>query len=57
MPSRQYTNKQGQYLNGRPPAETDMQKYFKTTPPSVHGMVMQLEEKGFIEKKPNTPGA
>jgi DNA-binding MarR family transcriptional regulator len=30
-----------------------MQRYFKTTPPAVHGMVMQLENKGFIEKKPN----
>jgi DNA-binding MarR family transcriptional regulator len=60
----QYTHKQGQYLafiyyytklNGYPPAEADMQKYFKTTPPAVHGMVVQLEKKGFIEKKPNEP--
>jgi len=60
----QYTRKQGQYLafiyyytklNGYPPAETDMQRYFKTTPPAVHGMVVQLEKKGFIEKKPNEP--
>jgi len=56
-----YTYKQGQYLsfiyyytklNGCPPAEADMQKYFKTTLPAVHGMVVQLEKKGFIEKKP-----
>jgi DNA-binding MarR family transcriptional regulator len=60
----QYTPKQGQYLafiyyytklNGRPPAEADMQRYFKTTPPSVHNMVVQLEQKGFIEKKPHEP--
>jgi DNA-binding MarR family transcriptional regulator len=60
----QYTPKQGQYLafiyyytklNGRPPAEADMQRYFKTTPPSVHNMVVQLEQKGLIEKKPNKP--
>lgn len=59
-----YTHKQGQYLafiyyytklNGYPPAEADMQRYFKTTPPSVHGMVVQLERKGLIEKKPNEP--
>jgi len=59
-----YTYKQGQYLsfiyyytklNGCPPAEADMQKYFKTTPPAVHGMVVQLEKKGFIEKKPHAP--
>ena len=61
---KQYTRKQGQYLafishytklNGCPPAEADMQKYFKTTPPTVHGMVVQLEKKGFIEKKANQP--
>jgi len=59
-----YTHKQGQYLafiyyytklNGRPPAEADMQRYFKTTPPTVHNMVVQIEKKGFIEKKPNEP--
>ena len=59
-----YTSKQGQYLafiyystklNGYPPAEADMQRYFKTTPPTVHSMVVQLEKKGFIEKKPNAP--
>lgn len=54
-----YTPKQGQYLafiyyytklNGRPPAEQDMQKYFRTTPPSVHNMILTLEKKGFIER-------
>lgn len=61
---RTYTHKQGQYLafiyhytklNGRPPAEADMLSYFRTTPPSVHNMVVQLEKKGFIAKKPNEP--
>lgn len=56
-----FTRKQGQYLafiyyytkiNGCPPAEADIQRYFKTSPPSVHNMIMQLEKKGFIEKKP-----
>jgi repressor LexA len=59
-----YTHKQGQYLafiyyytklNGRPPAERDMQRYFKITPPTVHNMVVQIEKKGFIEKKSNEP--
>jgi Mn-dependent DtxR family transcriptional regulator len=42
-----FTAKQGQYLayihlytrlHRRPPAETDMQEYFRVTPPSVHQM-------------------
>ena len=56
-----YTDKQGQYLafiyyytklNGRPPAETDMQRHFRVTPPSVHQMVVTLEANGFIERIP-----
>jgi Mn-dependent DtxR family transcriptional regulator len=59
-----FTRKQGQYLafiyyytklNGRPPAEADIQRHFKTSPPSVHNMIVQLEKKGFIEKKPYHP--
>jgi len=60
----QYTHKQGQYLsfiyyyiklNGYPPAEADMQRYFKTTSPTVHRMVVQLEQNGFIKRKPKQP--
>lgn len=56
-----YTKKQGQYLafiynytkiNGRPPAEADMQRYFRVTPPTVHQMVLKLEERGFISREP-----
>ncbi|TVP69861.1 MAG: MarR family transcriptional regulator [Leptolyngbya sp. LCM1.Bin17] len=56
-----YTPKQGQYLafiyyytklNRRPPAERDMQAYFRTTPPTVHQMVLTLEEKGLISRQP-----
>ena len=56
-----YTPHQGQYLafiyyytklNGRPPAERDMQCYFRVTPPSVHQMVLTLEKKGFISRIP-----
>lgn len=59
--TKQYTPKQGQYLafifyytklNGYPPAEADIQRYFKTTPPTVHNMILQLEKKGFIERIP-----
>ena|SRR5437867_2610479 len=54
-----FTDKQGQYLsfiyyytkvNGRAPAEADMERYFAVTPPSVHQMVLTLESKGLIER-------
>ena len=54
-----YTRKQGQFLafiynytkiNGVPPAEADMHRYFKTTPPTVHQMVLTLEKRGFIQR-------
>ncbi len=56
-----YTPKQGQYLafiyyytklHRVPPAETDMQRYFQTTPPSVHEMVKTLDSRGFITREP-----
>jgi len=62
--NKQYTQKQGQYLafiyyytkiHAIPPSEADMLKYFKTSPPSVHSMVVKLEKCGLIERKPNTP--
>lgn len=58
------TDKQGQYLafihyytklNGRPPAEADMQRYFKVTPPAVHQMVLSLEKRKFISRVPGQP--
>ena len=61
MPTKPFTNKQGQYLafiyyyskvSGRPPAEADMQKFFGVSPPSVHQMVLTLEANGFIERTP-----
>ena len=54
-----YTQKQGQYLafiynytkiNGIAPAEADLQRYFKTTPPTVHQMVLTLQRHGFIQR-------
>lgn len=59
--SPQFTDKQGQYLafihyytliNRRPPAEADMQAFFRVTPPSVHRMVVELEHRGFIRRLP-----
>jgi Mn-dependent DtxR family transcriptional regulator len=38
--------------NRRPPAEIDMQRYFKVSPPSVHQMVLTLEREGFISRQP-----
>jgi DNA-binding MarR family transcriptional regulator len=58
-----FTAKQGQYLAfihayvcifGRAPAEADMQRHFRVTPPSVHQMVLTLERAGLIRR---TPGA
>ncbi len=59
-----FTDLQGQYLafiyaytkiHRRPPAEADMQRYFEVTPPSVHRMVLELERKGLISRKPGQP--
>src|SRR5882762_6785473 len=56
-----FTEKQGQYLafiyyyaliNRRPPAEADMQAFFGVTPPSVHRMVVELEQLGLIRRTP-----
>ena len=62
-PAKTFTPKQGQYLafihlytrlHRRPPAETDMQEYFRVSPPSVHQMVLTLEQAGFIRRQPRT---
>ena len=63
MPSAgaSFTERQGQYLavihahtrvHGRPPAEADMRRHFRVSPPSVHQMVLTLELNGFIERIP-----
>src|SRR6185312_15751594 len=58
---KNFSDKQGQYLafiyyyrkvNGRSPAELDMEHYFRVSAPSVHGMVLRLEASGFIERTP-----
>jgi len=61
MTHPQFTEKQGQYLsfiyfytkvNGQPPAEADMQRYFAVSPPSVHQIVLSLEKRGLIARVP-----
>jgi len=56
-----YTDQQGQFLayiyqysilNGRPPAEADLQHFFRITPPSVHSMVLTLQRLGLIRRAP-----
>ncbi len=60
-PSPDFTTRQGQYLafiaaytglNRCPPAEADIQKYFRVSPPSVHQMILTLEKRGLISRKP-----
>ena len=60
-PVSRFTDKQGQYLafidaytrvHGRPPAEADLQRHFRVSPPSVHQMVLTLERAGLIRRQP-----
>ncbi|MBI2720525.1 MAG: SOS response transcriptional repressor [Rhizobiales bacterium] len=59
-----FTVKQGRYLAfiyvysrmfRQAPAEADMQRHFRVTPPSVHQMVLTLERTGLIRRQPGTP--
>ena len=56
-----HTVKQGQYLafiyyytkiNAHAPAESDIQRYFGVSPPTVHQMIVTLERLGFITRVP-----
>ncbi|MGO9260412.1 MAG: LexA family protein [Bryobacteraceae bacterium] len=56
-----FTAKQGQYLafiynytkiHGRSPAELDLERYFRVSPPSIHEMIKTLERNGLIERTP-----
>lgn len=56
-----FTERQGQYLafihaytkvNGRAPAQADLQRYFGVSPPTVHQMLLTLERRGLIERTP-----
>lgn len=59
-----FTERQGQYLafidaytkvNGRPPAEADLQRYFRVSAPTVHQAVLRLERSGLIARTPGQP--
>src|SRR4051812_32964251 len=61
MSAQSFTERQGQYLafidaytrvHGRPPAEIDMQRHFRVSPPSVHQMVLTLERLGLVRRQP-----
>ena len=55
-----FTERQGQYLAfiyvyarmfHQAPAEADMQRHFRVSPPSVHHMVLSLERDGLIRRQ------
>ena len=59
-----FTPRQGQYLAfihaytlviGRPPAEADMQRFFRVSGPAVHQMVVGLDKAGLISRQPGVP--
>jgi repressor LexA len=59
-----FSPRQGRYLafihyyikvNGRPPAEADMQRYFRVSAPAVHQMVLNLDDRGLIARVPGQP--
>src|SRR3954462_13318897 len=56
-----FTPRQGQFLafihlyrklHRRSPAETDFRAYFRLTPPSVHSMIVKLDQLGLITREP-----
>src|SRR5215469_13499284 len=56
-----FTAKQGQYLafiynytkiRGQAPAESDLERYFRVSPPAVHDMIKTLERNGLIKRTP-----
>ena len=60
-PDGPFTAKQGQYLayiyaytkiHRQAPAETDLERYFRVSAPSVHEMLKTLQRNGFIERTP-----
>ena len=59
--TKAFTPLQGQYLafiraylliNGKPPAEADMQRFFRVTPPTIHQMILTLERRKLIMRSP-----
>ncbi len=59
-----WTHRQGQFLafihwyrrlHRQSPAEADLAKYFRLTPPAVHSMVVKLRDLGPIAGRPGAP--
>ena len=60
----QPTKRQSEYLRfisnyihqfGRAPAESDIQRHFLVSAPSVNNMMQMLERRGFIARQPGVP--
>ena len=61
---KSFTALQGRYLafiyiytriHGRPPAEANLQRYFRTTPPAIHQMVLTLAKNGLVSRIQSAP--
>lgn len=59
-----FTPRQGQFLafvylyrklHREGPAESDLVRFFRVTPPVVHGMLVKLENLGLISREPGVP--
>jgi hypothetical protein len=59
-----FTAKQGQYLafiynymkiHSQAPAESDLERYFRVSPPAIHDMIKTLERSGLIKRTPGRP--
>jgi len=59
-----FTPLQGQYLafihaytlvDGQPPAEHEMMRFFQVTPPTMHRMVVMLDQAGLVSRQPGIP--
>ncbi len=59
-----FTAAQGQYrafihtydvLHGVPPAEAEIQRFFRVSPPAVHDMILRLERQGLLARSPGQP--
>ena len=56
-----FTDKQGQYLAfiynytvmfGRPPAQADLQRFFRVGPSTIHQMILKLADNSLIRRTP-----
>ncbi|WP_437763430.1 hypothetical protein WMF27_41025 [Sorangium sp. So ce281] len=61
MKKSRFAETQGRYLaflraytavHGHAPSEAEMQQFFRVSPPSVHRMILALEQRGLITREP-----